>query len=232
MNVGLVSLVVGVVLAGAAFWLVYVDTKDRWKPEPRLRLAQAFGLGVVAAAVALAIFWLAGRLGLPAVDGADLHTTAWICFGLIGPVEEGVKVAALVLVVFRWASFDEPIDGFVYAAAIALGFATLENLIHLPALPGWPERLAFALVLPLTHTLFASIWGFGLGAARLIDSSWRGWTLGVLSVVLAMALHGLYDFVLFESGARWASAAIAAVLWVFMLVHARKLAKREATPRS
>ena len=226
MPANMIPVLVGAVLASALAWLAYVDLKDRIKPEPRLRLAQAFGLGVLAAGAALGIFELASWLGLPAVDGADLHTTAWICFGLIGPVEEGVKVAALVLVVFRWAEFDEPIDGFVYAAAIALGFATLENLIHLPALPDWPERLAFAVVLPLTHTLFASLWGFGLGAARLIDSSWRGWTLGVLSVLLAMALHGLYDFVLFQSDARWASAAIAAVLWVSLIVHARKLAKR------
>lgn len=223
---GLIASVVGMVAASALFWLVYVDLKDRAKPEPRIRLAQAFGLGALSAGAALGIFELASALGMPPVDGADLHTTAWICFGLIGPVEEGVKVAALVLVVFRWEEFDEPLDGFVYAAAIALGFATVENLIHLPMLPGWSERVAFALVLPLTHTLFASLWGFGLGAARLIDSSARGWTLGVLSVVLAMALHGLYDFVLFQSEARWASALIAAVLWVFVIVAARRMAKR------
>ena len=226
MPASLIPVLVPLVLVGALAWLAYIDLKDRAKPEPRLRLAQAFCLGLGAAVAALGIFELAAWLGMPAVDGADLHTTAWICFGVIGPVEEGVKVAALVLVVFRWEEFDEPIDGFVYAGAIALGFATLENLIHLPAVPGWPERFAFALILPLTHTLFASVWGFGLGAARLIDSSWRGWTLGCLSVVLAMALHGLYDFVLFESEARWASAAIAAVLWVFLIVHARKMAKR------
>lgn len=226
MSAALIPAVAGMVLASALFWLVYVDLKDRNKPEPRSRLVQAFGLGVLAAGVALGIFELASWLGMPAVDDADLHTTAWICFGLIGPVEEGVKVAALVLVVFRWEEFDEPLDGFVYAAAIALGFATLENLIHLPMLPGWSERLAFALVLPLTHTLFASLWGFGLGAARLIDTGWRGWTLGILSVVLAMALHGLYDFVLFESEARWASALIAATLWIFLIVHARRMAKR------
>jgi protease PrsW len=213
------------VVASAFFWLVYVDLKDRAKPEPRIRLLQAFILGLVAGAIALGIFELATRLGLPPVDGADTATIAWICFGLIGPVEEGCKVLVALAIVFRWQEFDEPIDGFVYAAAIALGFGTLENLIHLPALD-WPDRIAFALVLPLTHTLFAAVWGFGIaGALMLVRHPVGKVVMGVGSVVLAMELHGLYDFVLFATGARWASALIAAALWAFVIFHARKLAK-------
>jgi len=218
--------VITMVIASALFWLQYVDLKDTVAPEPLRRLLAAFGLGIVAALMAMGAFTVLDIAGLPALDSGGVGWMALFSFGLIGPIEEGAKILVAALIVFRWQEFDEPIDGFVYAAAISLGFATLENLHHLPGMPV-NEQLARAITLPLTHTLFAAVWGLGIARARLGDVPFGGrrlWAVG--SVVLAMSLHGLYDFILFAWEATLLTSGIALVLWLVVIARAHTLTRQ------
>jgi RsiW-degrading membrane proteinase PrsW (M82 family) len=216
----------GAVTASALFWMQYVDLKDHLKPEPRRRLISAFLLGLIACGVAIFVFNAAERLGLPTVDSRGPGWVAAFCFLLIGPIEEGVKIFVAYLFVFRWSEFDEPIDGFVYAAAISLGFASLENLYNLPSLPLW-EQLARTAALPLTHTLFAAVWGFGIAHARVCVPPGhvrRMWEIG--TIVLAMFLHSLYDFLLFAYQATLLTSNLILVIWGCVIYRARAIAKR------
>jgi RsiW-degrading membrane proteinase PrsW (M82 family) len=120
-------------------------------------------------------------------------------------------------IAFRWREFDEPIDGFVYASAISLGFASVENFYNVPDLD-WPQQLARTAALPMTHTLFSAIWGFGAGHARFCvppGARRRLWQLGTLA--LGMAAHGLYDFLIFAYQATFVTSGLALVLWVFVI---------------
>src|ERR1051325_9629866 len=155
----------GVILARALFWMHYVQTKDRRQPEPPSRLLIAFLLGLAAWGMSVAGYIAVEALGAPDVRFGDGRWTAVYCFGFIGPFEEGTKVLLAYLIVFRWREFDEPLDGFVYAAAVLLGFAGVENFYNLPEL-AWPQQLARTAALPITHMLFSAIWGFGIGHAR------------------------------------------------------------------
>lgn len=214
------------IVASAVFWLQYVDLKDYFAPEPPSRLIAAFLVGAASAMLAMAAFTLLDILGLPALDSGGMGWLALFSFGIIGPIEEGAKVLLAWLIVFRWKEFDEPIDGFVYAAAIALGFATVENLHHLPGLP-LTDQLARAITLPLTHTLFAAVWGLGIARARLGEvpgGNPRLWALG--SVALAMSLHGLYDFILFAWEATFLTSGIALVLWMLIIWRAHTLTRQ------
>jgi RsiW-degrading membrane proteinase PrsW (M82 family) len=132
-------------------------------------------------------------------------------------LEEGTKALMAYLFVFRWREFDEQIDGFVYAAAIALGFASLENFHNLPNLE-WRGQLARTLALPITHTLFSAIWGFGAAHARFAippGPRRKFWQIGTL--LLAMVAHGLYDYIIFAFQATLITSGIALVLWVFVI---------------
>lgn len=221
------------VLAAAVFWMQYVDVKDRFYPEPRTRLLMAFGLGIVASAIAIGTFSLLDLLGMPPLWSRGTGWMAVYCLGLIGPIEEGAKLLVAWFIVFRWAEFDEPLDGFVYAAAISLGFATLENLLHLPGL-SLGEQLARTATLPLTHTLFGAVWGLGIARARMMMApGWwsRLWQVG--SVLLAMLLHGLYDLLIFAWQATLITSGIALVLWIFVIWRAHTLvhvSRVEPTP--
>ena len=223
--------IIGLVLGSALFWMQYADVKDRYQPEPRGRLLLAFFLGIGAALLSLCIFGVLDMLGMPVLGRSTVLQTATFCFAVIGPVEEGTKIL-VALWVFRWPEFDEPIDGFVYATAISLGFASVENFLHLPGLP-LLEQLARVATLPLTHSLFASIWGLGIARARLMmEPGFKRTMWQVGSVFLAMELHGLYDFIVFALDATWLTSILILFIWVFVIWRAHQLAQEaQSNPR-
>lgn len=212
---------IGVILASALFWMQYVNLKDHRQPEPRRRLVLAFVLGIVAWGIAVLAFVVLEALGLPDIKFGEGPWTAVYCFLIVGPLEEGAKALMAYLFVFRWREFDEPIDGFVYAAAISLGFASVENFYNVPEL-GWLDQLARTAALPITHTLFSAIWGFGAAHARFAvppGARRRLWQLG--TIALAMIVHGLYDFLIFAFQATLITGGLALALWLFVIWRAR-----------
>ena len=216
----------GVILASAVFWMQYVQWKDRWQPEPRKRLFVAFLLGLVAWAMAVTCFIALEAMGVPDIKFGEASWNVVYCFLFVGPIEEGAKILLVCLVVMRWREFDEPMDGFVYAAAVSLGFASLENFYNVPAL-AWQEQLARTAALPLTHMLFSAIWGFGFGYARFcVAPGWRRWLWRIGSAALGMAAHGLYDFLIFAYQATFVTSGLALVLWLFLIWRARAFAKQ------
>jgi len=218
------------VAGGAVFWLIYFDLKDRLKPEPRRLLLLAFLLGGLAALLGLAAYRLAEWLGAPVSPGESQSEILLYCLALVGPIEEGAKFLVARALIFRWKQFDEPIDGLIYASAVAVGFAAVENLLYLPHLD-WPEQLARALTSPLTHSLFAAIWGLGLIHARL-HAPTRGarFLLQALPLAASMLLHGFYDFLVIGPGATLPASGIVLVLWLWMIVWARSVVRGRSRP--
>jgi RsiW-degrading membrane proteinase PrsW (M82 family) len=215
----------GFVAAGSVFWLKYFLLKDALQPEPKKRLAQAFALGACSVAIAWGGFQAATALGMPASPPEETGALAVYCLAVVGPVEEGAKFLVARAVCFRWKEFDERIDGLVYAAAVALGFAAVENFLFLPAMP-WGEGLLRAIASPLTHSLFAAIWGLGSSRALLVPRSrlsrflWQA-----VPLVLAMTLHGLYDIAAMNPDATLWSAVISAALWALVIWKAGRLVR-------
>jgi protease PrsW len=214
------------VVAGSLFWLQYFDLKDALQPEPRRRLLQAFGLGMLAVGVAWAGYAAVAAAGLPSSPPEGSGDVVLYFLLVVGPVEEGAKFLVARAVCFRWKEFDERIDGLIYAAAVALGFAAIENMLFLRAVP-WTTGLVRALVSPLTHSLFAAVWGFGTSHALLATRTpasrflWQA-----LPLVAAMVLHGAYDVAVLLDGAAPLAAVLVTLLWAFVIWNARRVVKR------
>lgn len=216
----------GAVIAAVAFaWLVYFRWKDH-HPEPVRHIAGALLLGVVAAGLALVLYAAVEALGGPVAPGPTAASAWGFSLLVVGPVEEGAKWAVLVAVVTRWKAFDEEIDGLVYAATIALGFACVESLLYLPRLP-WEGRVARALSTPLSHAVFSSAFGFGVGHARFVATSraarW-GWPIATLAV--AALAHGVYDALILAHDATLPAAVIVFALWAVLVLRARQIVAR------
>jgi RsiW-degrading membrane proteinase PrsW (M82 family) len=184
------------VLLPVLFWSGFHYYKDRHLPEPFGHLLLAFILGI-------ASFWL-GKLMYAGLGLVDLRFDAYVLavrnpVGLffyavlaIGVIEELSKMVFFLLIILRFREFNEPIDGIIYASFIALGFATMENIQYLQYVSGF-EAIARGFAGPLVHILFASIWGFYIGAAHLQRKPMLGTVLGALAITAL--LHGIYDFV-------------------------------------
>jgi RsiW-degrading membrane proteinase PrsW (M82 family) len=71
-------------------------------------------------------------------------------------IEKACKFLPVFLLIGRHPVFDEPMDGLLYASMGALGFASAENLVLGPFLPG-PPLWGRILASPLTHALFAAV---------------------------------------------------------------------------
>jgi RsiW-degrading membrane proteinase PrsW (M82 family) len=213
-------------VCGGLGWLLYFDAKDRAQPEPRGLLIAATALGALSTLLALGAYRAAPLLGAPdapPIGGAPLF---WYCLLVVGPVEEGAKFAVARAVVVRWRAFDEPVDGVVYAAAIAIGFAATENVLYAELLPA-SHQLARALASPLIHALFAALWGWGL--ARAVLSTPAGparFAWQALPLVAAMLLHGLYDAALLVWNAAPAAAGLVLTMWIGLFAMLRRIRRQ------
>src|SRR5512146_596990 len=110
----------------------FVNWLDRYEKEPKLLLGAAFVWGVVIAGGGAFILNTAFGIGIYAVTGsegiADFGTTS-----IIAPIiEEALKgLAVLVVFLLFRKEFDSILDGIVYAAITAMGFAAIENVLYI-----------------------------------------------------------------------------------------------------
>ena len=155
-------------------WFVY--WLDRYEKEPKLLLGLVFFWGaVVAAGGAFLINTLLG-MGVYLFTGSE-GATELTTGSLIAPiVEESLKGFAILIVflIFR-REFDSLLDGVIYAAIVALGFAATENAYYIYQY-GYLENgmngllwLVFVRVILVgwQHPFYTAFIGLGLATSRL-----------------------------------------------------------------
>jgi RsiW-degrading membrane proteinase PrsW (M82 family) len=104
---------------------------DRYDPEPFWLLAFAFAWGALVAV--LVSLFVNSAFGIVVAIGTGSPGLASIMSAVISApvVEEASKgVGLLVLLIFFRRYFDDILDGVVYGGVIALGFATVENVMY------------------------------------------------------------------------------------------------------
>ena len=205
------------IIGPAAFWIGYFYYKDRRRPKPLVNLVEAYLLGLLSGFVCIEFYGVLARAGLTADFQAVLTRSTQMQFlsysvVFVGLVEEIFKFIPFILVVLRFKAFDEPIDGIVYVAALAVGFASFENLGYLPLMKG-PAFLGRAVASPLTHTVFSSIWGYAVGKARLSRTSIT--VASLIGLGLAGFAHGLFDFLTYTPALRFVSALLILAIWAW-----------------
>jgi protease PrsW len=113
-------------LAPACIWLWYFYRRDK-RPEPIGLVGLGFflGVGIVYPTCAVQRVLLPHLPNLSPEQDFDLLFLSTTL--LAGLVEEMAKFS-VVLLVFAWRrEFDEPVDGLIYATAVAMGFSAGED---------------------------------------------------------------------------------------------------------
>lgn len=182
---------------GPAALLVHVAWMlDAPRREPLANVLRYVAAGAAAAALA----WLTEGLASPLLAAAEDRAIDWplrfaVVFIGIAMVEEGWKYFCLTRAASGDRELDEPFDWVVYAVAVALGFAAVENLrvLWLGAHVGWVRAWT---AVP-AHALDGTMMGCRLAAAMRAGPG-RGGRDRLLALIEPALWHAAYDHVLFQ----------------------------------
>lgn len=216
------------------FWAGYHYHKDRHMPEPVGNLVLCFGLGIASFYLGKMMYQGLDLIGLryDAFALAETSRAGLIAYSIlaIGGIEESAKLLPFLVVVLRFRAFDEPVDGIIYAAFIALGFASMENIQYLQYVSGL-EMLSRGFASPLVHIMFASVWAYHIGLAFLNQQKLGFVVLRFLA--LAALFHGIYDFIVIALplSALPLSAMLILAIWLWRMHLIRNLQRTTGESR-
>jgi len=224
---------------------VLVNWLDRYEKEPKLLLGAAFVWGVVIAGGGAFILNTAFGIGIYALTGsegaAEFGTTS-----IVAPIiEEGLKGLAVLAVFLMFRSeFDSVLDGVVYAAVTAMGFAALENVLYIYRdgylESGWEGLWTLVIIRVVLvgwmHPFFTAFTGIGLAIARMsrnvlvkIIAVPTGYAIAVTAHAFHNTFSGLIGGVQgFVAGTfvDYLGYAAMIVFIIWMIVYERNILKR------
>lgn len=224
----------------------FINWLDRYEKEPKLLLGAAFVWGVVIAGggayiintvLGYSIYYMTGSEGAAEVGTASI----------VAPiVEEGLKGLAVLIVFLMFRKeFDSILDGIVYAAVTAMGFAAIENVLYIfrgYQDGGWGEFwfLVFLRVVLVgwMHPFFTAFTGIGLAIARVTRSILLKIIVVPAGYVLAVAAHAFHNSFSRFLGGGWGGFAagtfvdymgyavmLAFIIW--MIITERNILKKQ-----
>jgi len=190
LSAALLSLVPLTIVLAGVMWL------DRWEPEPKsmLLVALLWGAGVAT----LTSFWVNTAIVQAIFEQTgDVIQADTLGAVLVAPVVEEITKGVGVLAIFllRRDYFDGPIDGVVYAATVAAGFAFTENILYLARDPDlvWVVFVMRGIISPFAHVLFTACIGIALGIAAKSRKRLAVLVAFPAGLVGAMGLHALWN---------------------------------------
>ncbi|GEK81105.1 PrsW family intramembrane metalloprotease [Agrococcus baldri] len=200
-NAGLVAGSGVMALFPLAFVVWAVLAIDRWEPEPRIAMWFAALWGGIAAV--LLTLWLNEAVLQPLVvpwlgsqEEFEFYATV-----IQAPFTEELWKAIPVAIMFLFfrKAFDGPVDGIVFGALSAAGFAFTENILYFGTSISESGDGSFIFFLrgimsPLTHAIFTAVGvGLALGFAARLRSRW--WILLAFPAghLVSALLHALWN---------------------------------------
>ena len=195
-------------LLPSLIWLYFILKEDARHPEPRVLIALTFVAGMAVVPFVLPLEQYAREhLGS---DAAIF--TAWAL------VEEFLKYTAVALVILWRRAVDEAPDYVIYMITVALGFASAENMLFLvtPLAGGdlasgfFTNNVRF-LGSTLLHVVASAAIGFALAFSTKFRAGGRI-IAAALGLILAVALHAVFNLLIIQEGA---SNALSAFFFVW-----------------
>lgn len=202
LSVGLIPAVIAAVVAfvPAILYLLPIIWLDRYDPEPLWLLGLAFAWGALVAVVVSFIINTIFGVAVGIAVSPEIGQAAGAVMS--APLfEEGSKGLGLViLLIFFRRYFDDILDGIVFAGVIALGFATVENVLYYGRALGEAGLggLLFIFVLrgimsPFAHVTFTSMTGIGCGISRESHNKAVRIIMPILGYIGAVTLHAIWN---------------------------------------
>lgn len=223
----------------------FVNWLDRYEKEPKLLLGAAFVWGVVIAGGGAYILNTAFGIGIYALTGsegaAEVGTTS-----IVAPIiEEALKgLAVLVVFLLFRNEFDSVLDGIIYAAVTAMGFAAIENVLYIYRngfLEGgwegfWVLVVIRVMLVGWMHPFFTAFTGIGLAIARMtrnvlvkIIAVPTGYAIAVTSHAFHNTFSGLiggFEGLLAGTFVDYMGYAVMLIFIIWMIVYERNILRK------
>ena len=223
----------------------FVNWLDRYEKEPKLLLGAAFLWGVVIAGGGAFILNTISGIGIYVFTGsegaAEFGTTS-----IVAPIiEEGLKGLAVLVVFLMFRNeFDSILDGIVYGAITAMGFAAIENVLYIYRNgfleSGWEGFWTLVFIRDLLvgwmHPFFTAFTGIGLAIARMsrnILVKIIAVPMGYMVAVLAHAFHNTFSSLIGGGGgfivgllADYFGYIFMLAFIIWMIIHERSILKK------
>lgn len=207
-------------LAFGFFWLWWYYRQDVFDKEPK-----RFVLLIFILSMPLSV--LAGLLEYTLDQGSGLYSeksgffvAALFYLGVVAVIEEVAKFFVVFTVAYPNKAFNEPMDGIVYAAAAAVGFASFENVFYVLN-KGPLVLLLRGPFSTLGHVLFSALWGAALGLSLNEPNRSKRFRMIITGLVLSILAHGTYNILISLSqpyfGSGWEWLSLSGILFLFGL---------------
>lgn len=171
--------------------LIFIYFQDKYQKEPIGSLLKAFFGGFLAVVFDLILVtFLQYTVGLIPILNLTVFYESFVEAGI---PEELCKFLIFMIFIWRDRHFDEYFDGIVYATFISLGFACVENIMYVFD-NGFAVGVVRAMLSVPGHFLFGVVMGYFLSLAKFEPQKRVGHIFSGL--LLAMAIHGLFDWLL------------------------------------
>ncbi len=182
----------GLLISIGIFWV------DKYEREGFVPLLCCFALGALAT-------WPAVQAETYTFAQLSPHRhLAWatflLAFAAIACNEELWKGLVLLAAAFPYRFFNEPLDGIVYAVLVAMGFATMENILYAYRF-GFDTIVVRAFTAVPAHLVFGIVVGYFAGLAKFQPA--RRYILLAQGFGLAILLHGAYDVLIIQRWSDW-----------------------------
>lgn len=192
--------------------------KDVVEKEPTLLLIKLFAIGALSTGVALffEIYIEKFFIFFEKIVFLNIFIKSFI---IIGFCEEFVKWFFTYIICWKQKDFNYTYDAIVYTVFISLGFATIENIIAILSDNGGVLlAIQRGLITVPAHAFFGIISGYYLGISKKYEA--RGWHKKykkniILSIILPILVHGVFDFLLFSSTKISFVVAIMFILYLY-----------------
>lgn len=212
LSLGVVPAIIATFIAftPAVLYILPLMGLDRYDPEPFWLLAFAFAWGaIVAVIVSFVVNTLFGSVVYIGTGSPGLASivSAVVSAPIIEEASKGVGL--LILLLFFRRYFDDILDGIVYGGVIALGFATVENVLYYgeglnraymqygitsDALASFLLLFTLRGILsPFAHVTFTAMTGIGCGIARESHKTFVRLAAPILGYIAAVILHGIWN---------------------------------------
>lgn len=179
----------------------YIYKKDSIEKESTGLLVKCV-FGGILAVVAVIVLSIILQLVFPVLqDDTDytLFQKALECFIEIALVEEGFKLLFLRLFTWKDKEYSHLFDGIVYSVFIAIGFATLENIMYIFSTQSLFVAILRALCSVPGHIFFGIYMGYYYGQAKRASLYGKNKDKNIYMIkalLLPTLLHGFFDFCL------------------------------------